>query len=51
MNHVHMDNYRRARNNVKSFFLLLSVTVTAVVVADCSIDEGNVPTLLNINLE
>ena len=36
---------------MKSFYLLLSVTVAAVVVADCSIDEGNAPTLLNINLE
>jgi hypothetical protein len=51
MNHVHMDNYRRGRNYMKSFYLLLSVTVVAVVVADCSIDEGNPPTLLNINLE
>lgn len=46
-----MDNYRRGRNYMKSFYLLLSVTVAAVVVADCSIDEGNPPTLLNINLE
>ncbi len=36
---------------MKSFNLLLSVTVAAVLVADCSIDEGNAPTLLNINLE
>jgi len=43
MNHVHMDNYRRGRNYMKSFYLLLSVTIAAVVVADCSIDEGNAP--------
>ena len=51
MNHVHIDNYRRGRTFMKSFYLLLSVIVAAVLVADCSIDEGNAPTLLNINLE